>query len=72
MKFKSEWSQGKKAAYLAVRKRYHRTGTKEALADKVSEMKDMLRRWKATDANEDKIAELAAAIEKWEAKRDEE
>ena len=35
-------------------------------------MKAMLRRWKATDANEDKIAELAAAIEKWEAKRDEE
>ena len=36
MKFKPEWSQGKKAAYLAVRKRHHLTGTKEALTDKVS------------------------------------
>ena len=72
MKFKSEWSQGKKAAYLAARKQYHRTAMKEALADKVSGMKAMLRRWKATVANEDKIAELAAAIEKWEAKRDKE
>ena len=44
MKFKSEWSQGKKAAYLAARKRCHRTGTKEALADKDSGMKVVLKR----------------------------
>ena len=72
MKFKPEWSQGMKVAYLAARKQYHRTGTKEALMDKVSGMKAMLRRWKATDAHEDKIAKLAAVIEKLEAKRDEE
>ena len=36
MKFKPEWSQGKKAAYLAARKRYHRSGTKEAPMNKVS------------------------------------
>ena len=58
MKFKPEWSQGKKAAYLAARKRYYRTGTKEALTDKVSGMKKMLRRWKTNDASEGKIAEL--------------
>ena len=51
MKFKPDWSQGKKAAYHAVRKRYHRTGTKEALTDTVSGMKKMLRRWKETDVS---------------------
>ena len=54
MKFKPEWSHRKKAAYLAARKRYHRTGTKETLTDKVSGMKAMLRKWKTTDANEEK------------------
>ena len=54
MKFKPEWSQGKKAAYLAARKRCHRTGTKEALMDKVSGMKKMLQKWKTTDVNEEK------------------
>ena len=44
MKFKSEWPQEKKAAYLAARKRCHRTGTKEALADKDSGMKVVLKR----------------------------
>ena len=68
MKFKSEWSQGKKAAHLAARKRYHHTGTKETLADKVSGMKAVLKRWKAADVNEDKIGELTTAIERWEAK----
>ena len=63
MKFKPEWSQGKKAAYNAARKRYHRTGTMEALADKVSEMKKMLRRWKTTDVSEEKISELETAVE---------
>ena len=63
MKFKPEWSQGKKAAYHAARKRYHRTGAKEALTDKVSEMKKMLRRWKTTDVSEEKISELETAVE---------
>ena len=55
MKFDVEWSQGKKAAYNAARKRYHHTGAKAALEDKV---------------NEDKIAELKTALKRWEAKRD--
>ena len=42
MKFKPDWSQGEKAAYHAARKWYHRTGTKEALTDKVGGMKKML------------------------------
>ena len=69
MQFKPEWLQRKKAAYLAARKRYHRTGTKEAPTDKVSGMKAMLQKWKTTDANEDKIAELEAVVGNWEAKR---
>ena len=71
MKFKPEWTQGKKATYHAARKRYNRTGTKEALADNVSGMKKMLRRWKTTDVSKEKIAELETAVEHWEAKRDE-
>ena len=71
MKFKPEWSQGKKAAYLAARKRYHRTGMKKALTDNVSGMKKILQKWKTTDVNEEKIAELEAAVENWEAKKDE-
>ena len=39
MKFKPDWLQGKEAAYHAARKRYNRTGTQEALTDKVSDMK---------------------------------
>ena len=70
MKFNVEWSQEKKAAYNAARKRYYRTGTKEALADKVSGMKAMLKSWKAINVNEDKIAELRTALERWKAKRD--
>ena len=66
IKFKSEWLQGKKPAYLAARKRYHRTGTKEALTDKVDCMKTMIKRWKATGASEEKLAQLTASILKWE------
>ena len=71
MKYKPEWSHGKKTAYHAARNRYHKTGTKEALTDKISDMKKMLRRWKETDVNEDKIAEIEAAVTNWAAKRDE-
>ena len=70
MKYKPDWPQGKKAAYHAARKRYHRTGTKEVLTDKVSSMKKMLRRWKETDVSEVNIAELEAAVIDWAAKRD--
>ena len=56
MVFDVTWSQGKKAAYNAARKRYHRTETKEALEDKGSGMKAMLKSWKAKNVNEDKIA----------------
>ena len=73
MKFKSDWSQGKKRpAYLVARKRYHCTETNEALANKVSGIKGMLKRWNASDVNEEKLAELTAAIEKWEAKMNKE
>ena len=67
MKFDVEWLQGKKATYNAARKRDQRTGTKEALADKVSGMKVMLKSRKAKHVNEDKIAELRTALERWEA-----
>ena len=62
MKFDVEWSQGKKAAWNAARRRYHRSGKKEALTDKVDGMKKMLKVFKARDVNEDKIAELQTAI----------
>ena len=64
MKFNSEWSAGKKAAYHAARKRYHCTGTKEAPTEKVDGMKAMNKRWKATGAGEEKIAELTKSMEK--------
>ena len=72
MKFNSEWSAGKKAAYHAARKRHHRTGTKKARTDKIDGMKAMIKRWKATGASEEKINELTKAMEKWEAKLNEE
>ena len=64
MKFDVEWSQGKKAAWNAARRRYNRRGTKEALTDKVDGMKKMLKVFKTRDANEDKIAELQTVIER--------
>ena len=59
------------ATYQAARKSYHRTGTKEAINDKVEGMKAMIKRWKAGGATEEKITELTTAMEKWEAKLDE-
>ena len=70
MEFDVNWSQGKKAAYNAARRRYHRTGTKAALTDKVDGMKKMLKVFKARDVGEGKITELEAAIERWSKRRD--
>ena len=71
MEYDVNWSQGKKAAWNAARRRYHRTGTKEALADKVDGMKKMLKVFKARDVGENKITDLEAAIECWSKRRDE-
>ena len=71
MKYKPDWSQGKKAAYNEARTRYHCTGAKEAPADKVSDMKKIFRRWKVINVNEDKIADLKASVASGAAKRDE-
>ena len=71
MRFDVEWLQGKRAAWNAARRRYHRTGTKEALTDKIDGMKKMLKVLKARDVNKDKIAELQTAIERWSKRRDE-
>ena len=65
MEYDVNWSQGKKAAWNAARRRYHRTGTKEALADKVDGMKKMLKVFKARDVGKGKITELETAIERW-------
>ena len=56
----------------AARKRYHRTGTKEALTNKVDGMKAMIKRWNATGTSEEKIAQLTESMKKWEAKLNEE
>ena len=71
MEFDVAWSQGKKAAYNAARRRYHRTGTKAAITDKVDGMKKMLKVFKARDVGEGKIKELESAIERWSERRDE-
>ena len=69
MAFDVAWPQGKKAAYNAARRRYHRTGTKEAIKDKLDGMKRMLKVFKAKDVGEAKIKILEEAIERWEERR---
>ena len=70
MEFDVAWSQGKKAAYNAARRRYHRTGTKAAITDKLDGMNKMLKVFKARDVGDAKITELEAAIERWSKRRD--
>lgn len=67
MKWEISWSKGMKAAFLAARKEFYATGTQEALKDKISGIKEMIKKGKAKDASEAKMA-LTAALEKWEAK----
>ena len=70
MEFDVAWSQGKKAAYNAARRRYHQTGTEAAITDKVDGMKKMLKVFKARDVGDAKITELKAANECWSKRHD--
>ena len=57
-----------KAAFLSARKEFQNTGTQEALKDKISGIKEMIKEGKAKDASEVRMSNLTAALEKWEAK----
>ena len=69
MAFDVAWPQGMKAAYNAARRRYHRTGTKEAITDKLDGMKKMLKVFKARDVGDAKVKDLEEAIGRWEKRR---
>ena len=46
MKWDISWSKGMKAAFLAAEKEFHSTGTQEALKDKISGIKEMIKKGK--------------------------
>ena len=71
MKWDNNWSKGMKAAYNSARKEFLATGTKEAVRDKSSGIKKMLKREEARDdPPEARIDNLTTALEKWQAKLD--
>ena len=57
-----------KAAYQSARKDFHDTGTEAAIKDKISGIKEMIKKGKEKDASTARMANLTAALEKWEAK----
>ena len=61
MKWDNSWSKGMKAAYQSARQDFLKTGTKEALKDKIDGIEKMLKGAEATNASQERMDNLTTA-----------
>ena len=68
MKWDPNWSKGMKAAYQSARNNFIKTGSREAIKDKLDSITMMLKKAEANNALQEKMDNLTTALEKWETK----
>lgn len=67
MKYNNSWAVAKKAEFDAARCKFHQTGTKEAVKDKVEGLRVVLEKAKHNELK-DKIEMFTSALARWEKK----